>query len=233
MNILSCDTSTEVMHLCLARFEEGKKPFFEAQVLTSGNQHSEMLVPRILSLCKRNCILLKDLNLLVCTSGPGSFTGLRIAISTLKGVSLASGIPMVTIPTLHAYQACNSTYPHAILAVIDAKKKRFYAALFQDGVRLSPDLDLEVGQIDSLLASYPDALLAGSDAACLAAKLSKPYRVDETSQLNLSLTLCTLGKKKFEQFGADDLDKGPMYVRKSDAEIALQETISSLEKTYD
>lgn len=233
MNILSCDTSTEFMHLCLARFDEGKKPFFEKQVLTSGNQHSELLVVRILSMCERNSIRLCDLDLLVCTSGPGSFTGLRIAMSTLKGISLGSHIPMVSISTLQAYQACNRSESQAILAVIDAKKKRFYAALFKDGVQLSPELDLEVGQIESLLAPYPDALLVGNDAAFLATKLSKPYRFDEISHLNLSLVLCTLGKEKFERFGADDLGNGPLYVRKSDAEIALQQTISSLEETHD
>ena len=233
MNILSCDTSTEVMHVCFARFEEGKKPFFEARVVTSANQHSEMLVPSMLEVCQRNSFKLKELDLLVCTSGPGSFTGLRIAMSTLKGISLATGIPMVTIPTLEAYQACNSSYPHTSLAVIDAKKKRFYAALFLAGERLTPDLDLDPLQIERLLAPYPDTLLLGGDAPLLASKLSKHYAVDESSQLNLSLVLCTLGKRKFEQWGADEPDTGPVYVRKSDAEIALQETISSLEETHD
>ena len=233
MNILSCDTSTEVMHLCLARFEEGRKNSYEVRVLTSANKHSELLVPAILDLCEHNTIKLKELDLLVCTSGPGSFTGLRIAMSTLKGISLATGIPMVTIPTLEAYQGCISSYPHAILAVIDAKKKRFYTALFQNGKRLTPDLDLEINQIEDLLAMHPDALLTGSDAACLASKLSKPYTVDESAQLNLSFVLCTLGKKRFEDFGAEALDCGPAYVRKSDAEIALQETIKSLEETHD
>lgn len=233
MNILSCDTSSEVMHLCFARFVDDSKPFFESHVVTSGNRHSEELVVRIQCLCERNNIQLKDLDLLVCTSGPGSFTGLRIAMSTLKGISVAAGIPLVAIPTLQAYQECNSSYPHAILAVIDAKKKRFYVALFHDGVRLSQDLDLDVGQIENLLAPYPDALLTGCDAASLASKLSKPYRFDQSAYLNLSLVLCTMGRQRFEQFGADPLDEGPVYVRKSDAEIALLETIKSLEETHD
>ncbi len=233
MKILSCDTSTEVMHLCYARIEQDQKPFFEARALTSGNQHSEWLVPIILDVCKRNDVRLQDLDLLVCTSGPGSFTGLRIAMSTFKGISLATGIPLVTIPTLQAYQACISSHPHPVLAVIDAKKKRFYAALFQHGERLTADLDLEVPQIESLLASHPEALLIGNDAPYLASRLSRTHLVDTTSLLNLSLVLCMLGKECFESRGADAMDSGPVYVRKSDAEIALQETIRSLEETHD
>ena len=105
--------------------------------------------------------------------------------------------------------------------------------MFQAGERLTPDLDLDPLQIEHLLAPYPETLLLGNDASLLASKLSKRYAVDESSQLNLSLVLCMLGKRKFEQCGADEADRGPVYVRKSDAEIALQETISSLEETHD
>ncbi len=101
MNVLACDTATAVMHLALVRFEEDKPVFYETSATTlGGNKHSELIIPRILELCERCNIDLKDLDLLVCTNGPpGSFTGLRIAMSTLKGISLATGKPLVSVPT--------------------------------------------------------------------------------------------------------------------------------------
>ena len=130
MNILSCDTSTEVMHVCFARFEEGKKPFYEARVVTSANQHSEMLVPSLLEVCQHNTVKLNELDLLVCTCGPGSFTGLRIAMSNLKHQSchrhpygchsyLGSNTKPATTRTL--YQACSHR----------CKEKAFYTACFK------------------------------------------------------------------------------------------------------
>jgi tRNA threonylcarbamoyladenosine biosynthesis protein TsaB len=236
MKILSCDTSTDVMHLCYARFDEGKKPYFDAEVARLGNQHSELLMPRLLALCDRNSIRIKDLELLVCTNGPGSFTGLRIAMSTFKGISLATGIPLVSIPTLDAYHACVRLYPGPVLIVMDAKKKRFYTALFVDGERVTEDLDATDEQIQALLEPHAHVLVAGSDAALLKERLPQIAHklvVAGQEHLDLSLKLCHLGLEKYRQQGADPLFQGPAYVRKSDAEIALLETIRSLEETHD
>ncbi|MDD3929972.1 MAG: tRNA (adenosine(37)-N6)-threonylcarbamoyltransferase complex dimerization subunit type 1 TsaB [Sphaerochaeta sp.] len=236
MRILSCDTSTDVMHLCYARLEEGKKPFFDVEAARLGNQHSELLMPRLIALCNRNSIHIKDLDLLVCTNGPGSFTGLRIAMSTFKGISLATGIPLVSIPTLDAYHACVRSCHDPVLFAMDAKKKRFYAALFVDGVRATEDLDATDEQILALLKPYQTVLVAGSDAALLKQRLPQIAHkliVSEQENLDLSLFLCHLGLAKYQAQGADSLSQGPAYVRKSDAEIALLETIRSLEETHD
>lgn len=233
MKILSCDTSTDILHLGFACLEEGKQPFYDLEVCTTARGHSEVLMPRILDLLGRNNLALKDLDLLVCTKGPGSFTGLRIAMSTLKGISLALGTPLVSVPSLKAIASCNSTYPHEVLAVIDAKKKRFYAALFKGGKRLSEDLDIDADGIQAMLENLVDPLLCGSDAPLLASKLSVPCRVNADSHQLLPLMLCRLGKARFEEQGSDSPDDGPVYIRKSDAEIALQETLKSLEESHD
>nr|WP_319776762.1 tRNA (adenosine(37)-N6)-threonylcarbamoyltransferase complex dimerization subunit type 1 TsaB [uncultured Sphaerochaeta sp.] len=237
MNVLACDTATAVMHLALVRFEEDKPVFYETSAATLGNKHSELLIPRILELCGRCNIDVKDIDLLVCTSGPGSFTGLRIAMSTLKGISLATGKPLVSVPTLDVYQGCVNMYPGAVLATIDAKKQRFYAALFVDGQRKSEDLDLTTQQIEQLLSGYHSILLTGADASLLAHKLSEPLqkkvRVDTYAGTNLALVLAERGRKQYLEQGSDDVGKGPSYVRKSDAEIALQQLIHSLEVSHD
>ncbi len=237
MNVLACDTSTAVMYLALVRYEGEKPVFFDTCATTLGNKHSELLMTRIMELCTRNEVPVQTIGLLVCSSGPGSFTGLRIAMSTLKGISLANGIPLVSVPTLEVYQRAVSYYPGAVLSVIDAKKQRFYAALSVHGERTSEDLDINTEQIEQVIASYPKILLTGADAPLLYAKLSEKTQakteVAEYHGADLGLVLADLGRKTYVAKGEDDSGKGPSYVRKSDAEIALLNTIHSLEVSHD
>lgn len=237
MNILACDTSTEVMHLCLYCKEEGKMPFFEILAARYQNRHSELLVPRILEMCEHNGMQIKDLDLLVCTSGPGSFTGLRIAMSTLKGISLATGIPLVSIPTLEVYQHAIAPTEKVVLLAMDAKKNRFYISMYQQGEKITEDIDADMQQIESLLAPFPSIFISGPDASLLAQRLPAETlaksSIDSSLSANLSVVLAEMGYAQFKNVGADNPGKGPTYIRKSDAEIALLQTIQSLEVKHD
>ncbi|AEV30818.1 universal bacterial protein YeaZ [Sphaerochaeta pleomorpha str. Grapes] len=234
MNILSVDTSTEAMALCLARgTEDNLFERFETRTIANGAQHSESLVPQMLELCKHNGLILKDLDLLVCTNGPGSFTGLRIGMSACKGVALAASIPLVSISTLDALYECVSFFNGAVVPAIDARKKRFYTAIYADGKRQTPDLDCDGDEIAKLLEGHTSTLVTGPDAVAFSHQL-KNYDgalfVDGNPSANLALTLIRLGFKKFRDNGPDDIGTGPAYVRKSDAELALLEKIRKLEE---
>lgn len=234
MNILAIDTASEAIHLALALGDE-KSLFsrYEVQIVANGTRHSEALVPLMLSLCQRNGLSFKDLDLLVCTNGPGSFTGLRIGMSALKGIALASGIPLCSISTMDALSGCVPHFSGVVVPVIDARKQRYYAALYAEGKRVTADIDLGVEEMATLLQGYPSALITGFDAKKFAAQLSGytgSLFVDERCSANLPLTLVQLGWEKFQKDGPDDIGVGPTYVRKSDAELALQEKIRSLEE---
>lgn len=120
MNILAADTSTTTLYLCL--LTDTTKT---SLALSGGQQHSENLVPKIIELTKNQNLKLTDLDLLVCTKGPGSFTGLRIAMSALKGISLASNIPLVAIETNKLLASTVSYFDGTIMSAIDARKKDF------------------------------------------------------------------------------------------------------------
>ena len=234
MNILGVDTSTEVMHLVLVIGDEHSLfQRYEVQTSNTGLQSSESLVPRMLTLCKRNNVTFKDLDLLVCTNGPGSFTGLRIGMSSLKGIALAAGIPMVSISTMDVLFGCVSYFTGAIVPVIDARKKRFYTSLYVEGKRQTPDLDCAADKMVALLQGYPETLITGPDAAVFASQLngySGRLIVDEIPNGNLPLVLVKMGWEKYKELGPDDIGTGPTYVRKSDAELVLQEKIRLLEE---
>lgn len=230
MMVLACDTSTAAMHLALCRFEEGTLTWFETLSLLSGNRHSELLMDKILALCADAGIRVKEIDLLVTGAGPGSFTGLRISMATLKGISLAASIPLVSVPTLDAWYRSVEQVEEPVLSVIDAKKQRFYAALYQGGERLVGPADLTVEEIEALIAAHPGLLLTGADAPLLLSRLGRDLPLLQCEGASLALSLARMAVNQYLSQGADAPDSGPFYIRKSDAELALQEHTSLKEQ---
>jgi len=234
MNILAADTSTNTLYLCL--LTERSKISLS---LTGIQQHSENLVPKIIELTKSAQLTLKDLDLLVCTKGPGSFTGLRIAMSALKGISVANGAPLVAIETNKLLSTPVSFYDGTILTAIDARKKRFYISLFKNNTRITKDLDINEEEILTLLKDEKKVLITGPDSEKLYTKLKNidldtklpklKIQVDSAKH-DLAYHLAVLGKQEYEKNGAAPIGFGPSYIRKSDAEIALENKIKNQSK---
>ena len=191
-------------------------------------EHLIVQLPQLLSDFKRS---FKEMDLLVCTAGPGSFTGLRIAMSALKGISLAGKIPLVSIPTMDVLARTVGFFPGAIVPVIDARKHRFYSTVFSGGKRQCPDLDCDGAEIGKLLEGEEMALVTGADAKAFATQISGyagKLVVDETRFRDVGPALVELGLAKFREKGGDDIGCGPTYVRKSDAEVALLAKIARM-----
>lgn len=231
MNILAADTSTTTLYLCL--LTDTSKTSFS---ITGGMQHSENLVPNILKLVKNQNLTINDIDLLVCTKGPGSFTGLRIAMSALKGIALASDIPLVAIETNKMLVNPLSFYNGVVMSSIDARKKRFYISLFKNNERITKDLDINEEEIIELLNNENEVLITGPDSKKIFDKLQKANINEKLPELNLLVDtasydlayhLAILGKEEFEKNGAAPIGFGPSYIRKSDAEIALEQKRNS------
>lgn len=220
MNTLALDTSTDILSIALET-----ETSYEERLIRSPRNHLESLLPEIEELSARASVKLSDLSLLVCTKGPGSFTGLRIGMATLKGLSAATGVPVVSIPTLDAISATVGIYKGPVLSVIDAKKKRYYLSLTENGKEILPASDISLEDALPLLEETEGRILiTGPDAAVFAAKLpgTLDFMVDPLAPRNLSRALIALGKQRLEEAGPDDIGEGPMYIRRSDAEEALE-----------
>lgn len=227
MNIIAVDTSSDILHITLQT-----KTAHISQTQTIGKKFSEELVPRMVAICAEAQISLRELDLIVCSNGPGSFTGLRVGMAACKGIALAGGIPLVSLSTLEvfAYPLQHASMP--VLVVLDAKKQRYYGALFQAGERLSRDSDATVGKLSDIIAPFDSVLLSGPDAGKL-----EPLLRDEVTRRGLSTkifldnlqyrdygeSMILLGKNLLESAGPDDIGSGPTYIRKSDAELSLEE----------
>ena len=93
--------------------------------------HSERLLPTIDRMLQDACIALEGLGGIAVSIGPGSFTGLRIGLSTVKGLAYATGLPVVSVPTLEALAWAVPAARWQVCPVLDARKQEVYAALFQ------------------------------------------------------------------------------------------------------
>jgi tRNA threonylcarbamoyladenosine biosynthesis protein TsaB len=118
-----------------------------------GLRHSELSMDCIDTLMRQAALKPEDLNGIVCMGGPGSFTGLRIGFSLAKGLACALNIPFATVPTLDCMVWPLSALPGIVVPVIDAKKGAYFCALYQNGKKLSDDMDATPREIAGELAA--------------------------------------------------------------------------------
>lgn len=132
MKILSLDTSSKICSVCIL---EDTNIIIEKHI-ENELTHSEKLMPLIDSLLNSCKLKLSDFSLLSCCSGPGSFTGVRIGVSTVKGFNDVTNIPISSVSSLEglAYNTLNSNYTNVadlVCSIIDAKNDNVYFGVFK------------------------------------------------------------------------------------------------------
>ncbi len=216
VNILAFDTSSKLLSIAL-KTEKGLYETF----ISGGFRHSENLTMLIRNLAETAETELKELDLIVCTSGPGSFTGLRIGISTAKGLSFALSVPMVIIPSLDMMAQGLEFFDGAVLPVLDARKKRFYAAVYENGERKSGYLDASPEDIEAAIKGYGRVLLTGPDAPEFNSLTGGKYTVNPSFDRANARFLIQPGIDEYLKNGGASEACGPLYLRKSEAEIGI------------
>lgn len=127
MKILAVETSTKKLGIAIA--DQGT---ILGEHKGKGElRHCQDLVPNINKLLKDLSLKLTDLDGFAISIGPGSFTGLRVGVSILKGLNIATDIPIISVPTLDviAHNAKDSTIP--ICVIIDARKNNLYTCCYR------------------------------------------------------------------------------------------------------
>jgi tRNA threonylcarbamoyladenosine biosynthesis protein TsaB len=140
MYILAFDTATKIGSLAITNEDQ----LIIALTIKSNISHSKRLLPQIEFALKQTSLTLQDLDGFGVTIGPGSFTGLRIGLSVAKGLSYATGKPLVGVSTLEAMAAGLPFVSRMICPVLDARKGEVYAGFFkyqgQKLVKLGPEI---------------------------------------------------------------------------------------------
>ncbi len=167
MKILAFESTAKAASVALC-----EDSFLIAQSFqNSGLTHSTTLLPMAEDLLKNCGIALHDIDALAVAIGPGSFTGLRIGISTVKGLSWGKRIPCFGVSTLEAMAYTVSHMNGIICCAMDARRAQVYNALFSanNGAleRLTEDRAISLAELSEQLKCYPQNQIIVGDGAVL------------------------------------------------------------------
>jgi tRNA threonylcarbamoyladenosine biosynthesis protein TsaB len=223
MRVLAVDTSTRS---CSVAIVDGSDLLAE---ITSGNgqTHSRHLMAMIDSSLEMAGLNLSEINGLAFTSGPGSFTGLRIGISTILGLSAATGKPIAGISGLDALAMQAAAPDILICPMIDGRRNEVYSARYR---WVNEDLVKEMAEQVlppeiAITGVDTPALFAGNGAQLYEALIrdrlgdGARFALDCQNTLRAS-TVAWISMKRFENGDVDDIYTfEPMYIRRPDAKI--------------
>lgn len=190
-----------------------------------GMKQSETLVPAIDYVLTKAGLEKNELDYLAITSGPGSFTGLRLAFAALKAIEMAFNIPLYGISSLDCYAEHYRKLPFTVVSCIDAKKDKFYAKAYEEDNLLFDEGDYEIPEIvEKLSAARKDILICGSDADVLKEQIEDKICGKNIFTVDFSVNAADQLFKIAEQMhkgGKDPLNDydGPVYLRASEAEV--------------
>jgi len=228
MLTLAFESSAKAASVALCDGERLISQYTQCSALT----HSRTLLPMAEDMLKNAELTLKDIGLIAVAHGPGSFTGIRIGVSTVKGLAWALECPCIGVSTLEAMAWHGVAAGGLICPVMDARRSQVYNALFEiaDGkpVRLTKDRAISLSELgEELRAIGREVFLVGDGAGITEKYLresSVPCRVAPENlvwQSAWGVAMAALGKTPGT---ADDLL--PVYLRLSQAERERQERMN-------
>jgi tRNA threonylcarbamoyladenosine biosynthesis protein TsaB len=197
--------------------------------------HSERLMSTVDRVLTDTGMTLSQIDGYAVAIGPGSFTGLRIGLATVKGLALATGKPVAAIPTLKAL-AWNLPYAaYPVCPLLDARKKEVYAALYaSNGTELKQLLPEQVIALSQLADTIQEQTIFTGEGAHLFRKEivqffgERALFAPRSAILPSAAAVAEIGLdmiKKNEQ--ADPESLAPMYIRRPEAEVAWEKKQAS------
>jgi tRNA threonylcarbamoyladenosine biosynthesis protein TsaB len=224
MKILAIDTSTRVGSIAVVQGSLLKAQ----QILNVSATHNQRLLPGIDRILADAGWSLDDLDGFAVGLGPGSFTGLRIGLSVIKGLAWATNKPLAGVPTLDALAANVSFVPHKICPILDARKGEIYTAFYRQGDggiprRLTSYMAIKPEQLLALISETTVVIGDGlvSYGGYLQRELGNRLVVPppHLSVIHAS-SVAWLGWHRLRSGESDDVSTcTPLYVRPSEAEL--------------
>lgn len=220
MKILSIDTASNICTVAILEDYECK----EEIIVNDARNHSEKIMPVIEEALNRTNLNLKDINLIVCDKGPGSFTGIRIGVGTVLAFKDSLNIPCIGVSSLESL-AYNVKKKGIICSLIDAKNDNVYFGLFENGQNYQQLDDLAFLSIDEVISKIKifDNITFVGDGALAHQELLKnsTHNCSFCDKNDLSsYSLGIAGLYKYNRNIKNSLM--PLYLRKSQAERALE-----------
>ena len=227
MKILAIDTSSNI---CSVSILEDNTVIIEKHN-DDEKTHSQKLMPLIDEMFKESSLALDDIDLLACSQGPGSFTGIRIGISTVKAFADVKHIPIIGVSSLESL-AYNVSNQGLIATLIDAKHDNVYFALYELNnnkyTQIIEPVSDTIFNVIQTLKSYSTPITFVGDGSIF----HKDLLTKEISSCNFASddqnvqTSISIAKAAFDKQSVSDYRPSytlsPIYLKKSQAEINLE-----------
>ncbi len=152
MTTIVMDTSNQ--YLAVGIYQDGQ--LIANKQMIGSKRQSEEAIPVLNALCEEAHIELRDVDEMIITKGPGSYTGVRVAMTIAKTLAVISNVKIKTISSLAAYGADGKK-----IAIIDARSKKVFACVYEDGQPLTEEMLLTHEELATLQEKYPDYALVG------------------------------------------------------------------------
>lgn len=127
MKILAIDTASKICSVAILEKEE----LVDEINLDNGCTHSENLMPILAEILTKNQLKLTDIDLISCCTGPGSFTGIRIGVATVKALAEVNHLPVASVTSLETLAKIDGSSAKKI-ALIDARNNQVYSGIFDE-----------------------------------------------------------------------------------------------------
>lgn len=208
MKILAISTSS--INASVALLDDDK--LIQELNISDQKTHSEKLMPLVQKLFETTGYTLDDIDLIACDIGPGSFTGIRIGVATVKALAEVKNIPVVGISSLEglAYNVSGFDY---ICSILDARNNQVYMAIFDKNYNLVSDYFADdINNLTDIFKKYENLAFVG-DGAHLLNILEKFDNTIYSKNIGLA------GYKKYQKNEITNADNlSVMYLRPSQAE---------------
>lgn len=227
MIVLSVDSSSKVATVAILKDDV----LLGEYILNDKREHSVILMPLIETLLKECNLTIDDIDGYVVSKGPGSFTGLRIGMATVKGMSFGNNKPYISISSLDALAYNLISFNGIICPIMDALRENVYTALYKNNndslEKIMDYTALDIDELVNLLKDKNEEVIFVGDGLYKHKKyICDNFPKAHFAPVHLNIirasSLGELGLNLLKKGICDDSNSAPIYLKKPQAERELE-----------
>ncbi|NLL62347.1 MAG: tRNA (adenosine(37)-N6)-threonylcarbamoyltransferase complex dimerization subunit type 1 TsaB [Candidatus Atribacteria bacterium] len=233
MLVLGIDTATKVLNLAIVNNSE---VIIDYKVNRMEKTHSTLILSALNNMLNLSGIKLKEIEGIAVSIGPGSFTGLRIGLSTAKGLAFALSIPLIGVSSLESSAFSWLSLPGILCPIIKARRGEYYFALYEyknkDSSIVKDYQCAKWVEIKQELLEYRDHIYIFGDGIEDIIKdekienyghIANIYFINNSLNTANAVSVALLGEERIPKKECDDIYKLlPLYISKSAAEVLIE-----------
>lgn len=231
MNILSIDSSSTVATCAIV----SEKGILGEYTLANKREHSVILMELVEQVLKSCSLDINEIDGFVVSKGPGSFTGLRIGMATVKGLSFGSNKPYVSVSTLEALAYTMSHFDGIVCPVMDALRDSVYTSIYKcnngEMEQLIEPTAMDLCDLAKYLNDTNEKIMFVGEGlekheAYLKENVANAFFAPKHLSLIRAASLGEVGLNLIKQGIVDDENSSPLYIKKPQAERELEKRLA-------